>query len=82
MYGFGGTRQWADVRDKAGDIEPLLNHSDCDGELGPDECSRVAKALRAAVSTWSDDDYDKKNALELAEGMDNAAASRQHLLFQ
>jgi hypothetical protein len=63
-------------------ILPLLAHSDCDGDLGPEECKKVAPRLREIVSKWPDDDYDKEQALELADGMDAAAASSEPLKFR
>jgi len=63
------------------DIIPLLDHSDCDGVLAPDECKRVAPRLRELISKWDDDDYDKRHALELADGMDAAAVANEYLEF-
>lgn len=78
MAGFGGTGDWSKVKDP---IVPLLNHSDCDGELTSDECKVVASRLRELVSDWSDDDRDKADALELAQGMELAASRSEHLEF-
>ena len=69
---------WESIKD---DIKPLLDHSDCDGELTPDECRRIAPRLRELVSTWPDDDRDKAKALELANGMDMAANANENLKF-
>ena len=38
MKGFGGKRQWDTVTTT---LAPLLDHSDCDGEMAPDECRQV-----------------------------------------
>lgn len=47
MEGYGGgERPFSTV---SHDIVPLLSHSDCDGELTPDECRRVAKGLREVL---------------------------------
>jgi hypothetical protein len=59
----------------------LLNHSDCDGNLSPAECRLVTPALRAAVKYWPDADYDKRCFLELALGMERAAALNEPLEF-
>jgi len=59
----------------------LLFHSDCDGELSPEECERIAPRLRELVSKWPDDDYDKMNALDLAIGMETAACAFEPLRF-
>lgn len=69
---------WDKVSD---DIVPLLDHSDCDGELTPEECKKVAPRLRKLVSGWPDDDRDKVNALELAKGMELALKRNENLRF-
>jgi len=79
MRGFGGTRIFSEIND---DIIPLLDHSDCDGSLTPDECAKVAPRLRELVKGWSDEDYDKVKALDLAEGMELAASHGEELEFQ
>jgi hypothetical protein len=63
-------------------IKPFLDHSDCDGTLTPQECRLVAPRLRQLVAEWRDDDYDKINALLLAEGMELAVASNEPLVFE
>lgn len=71
-------RDWDEVDDP---IVNLLDHSDCDGMFTPGQCRIVAPRLRELVASWSDDDYDKIKALELARGMDLAASRRQDLRF-
>jgi hypothetical protein len=66
MDGFGGKISWDTIDDT---IKPLLNHSDCDGELSPKDCKKVEPRLRKLVKDWDDDDYDKIQALLLADGM-------------
>ena len=70
--------KWSTVHD---DIVPLLNHSDCDGDLTVEECKRVAPRLRELVKDWSDDDYNKIHALALADGMDEAVEHNEPLEF-
>jgi hypothetical protein len=60
-------KPWDEVTD---DIAPLLNHSDCDGKLSASECERIAKRLRELVKNWDDGDYDKQNAVALADAME------------
>jgi hypothetical protein len=43
MKGFGGDTEWTQYEDDP--IYPLLNHSDCDGELTPKECALIAFGL-------------------------------------
>lgn len=62
-------------------IVPLLNHSDCEGYLSAEECASVAPRLRELVSAW-DEDHDKNRALDLANGMDEAAREKESLLFK
>lgn len=69
MEGFGGVRIWDKYHCLP--LYPLLNHSDCDGNLTYDQCQTIAPALRDVVKDWLDDDYDKINAIRLAEGMES-----------
>ena len=82
MEGFNGERPWSEVDD---DIVPLLNHSDCDGDLSPEQCVIVATRLEELVKSWTDDilgSYDKQRAQLLVEGMRKAAAAAEPLEFQ
>jgi hypothetical protein len=62
-------------------IKPLLDHSDCDGELSAAACRVVAPRLRQLVADWPVDDYDKIMALRLADGMDAAGNENVPLQF-
>ena len=44
MVGFGGERLWETT---SGDkrLIPLLHHSDCDGDIPPEDCAAIADAL-------------------------------------
>lgn len=65
------------------DLKPLLDHSDCDGQLTPEECRQVAPRLREVIDAiWPDErDYDRRTGLELAHGMDVAAQAGEPLEF-
>jgi hypothetical protein len=78
MEGFGGIFPWDNFDD---DIIPLLNHSDCDGELTPEECAKVAPRLKELVEAWGDYEYDKRTATELISGMEKCAAANEPLEF-
>lgn len=79
MEGFDGNIPFSNYQD---DILPLLDHSDCDGELSIEECKKVAPRLRQLVSSWEDNDFDKNTALELADGMDYAVKCNEPLEFR
>lgn len=36
-------------------IKPLLHHSDCEGELSPEECEQIAKGLDRILDGFSDE---------------------------
>lgn len=82
-------RPWSAV-DAA--LKPLLDHSDCDGELAPDECRQIATRLRAVIDElWPADTatfaidpeahFNRSNGLLLADGMEAAAAADEPLEF-
>ena len=59
-------------------IFPLLNHSDCDGELSTSECQSVGPALREIASGWTNEADDAEQdhkyfALRFADMCDEAA---------
>lgn len=71
-------RPWSCINDP---IVPLLNHSDCEGELTPEECRQVAPRLREIVSQWDDENCYKQVGLELADLMQWCADNNDPLLF-
>lgn len=78
MRGFGGKKGWTKVEDP---IKLLLNHSDCDGILSSNHCAKVEPRLRKLVARWPRGDYDKQNALSLADGMKRCADNKMVLEF-
>lgn len=63
-------------------LKPLLDHSDCDGELTPEECRQVAPRLREVIDAiWPQDGHERQAGLRLAEAMDAAAAAGEPLEF-
>jgi hypothetical protein len=48
-------KPWSEV---ATTLAPLLNHSDCDGELTPDECIQIMPRLKEIRVTWKENDAD------------------------
>ena len=76
MRGFGGTNLWP-----KDDIVLLLNHSDCDGELTPSQCRRLAPRLLELIKNWDEGDYDKRSAMLFAKDLMIAANNNQTMEF-
>ncbi|WP_416808878.1 hypothetical protein [Bacillus thuringiensis] len=66
MVGFGGVFSWDLVED---DIKDFLDHSDCEGDLTPEQCEIIYPRLLELVESWDDNDRDKQNAIILADDM-------------
>ncbi len=74
-------RSWDEI---ASPLKPLLNHSDCDGDLSPEECAQIAPRLREVVDAiWPEggDGYDREHGLLLAEGLELAASEGERFEF-
>lgn len=69
--------KWDKIKDP---IVDLLLHSDCEGELSAEQCGKIYPRLKELIEGW-DEDYDKKQALLLAEGMENCAKKNEPLVF-
>jgi hypothetical protein len=84
MQGFGsrgrgtGSQPWDTIDDP---IVPLLDHSDCDGELSAEECREVAPRLRELIGSWPQGDFDRQCAETLADAMDEVARDELVLVF-
>lgn len=63
------------------DLKPLLNHSDCDGELTPQECKQVAPRLKQIIADWPLEDRDRDSGLELVAAMEHCAGHGENLEF-
>ncbi|MCW3466536.1 hypothetical protein [Chitinophaga nivalis] len=55
--GYNGNKPLASI-EKEG-LQILLSHSDCDGELTPDECKKVADDLTDLLPSLSDDMHER-----------------------
>lgn len=44
--GYGGDKELSSINH---DLMPLFNHSDCDGELTPDECLKISIGLKSVL---------------------------------
>ena len=71
-------KSWENITDP---IKLLLDHSDCDGYLTPSQCRKIYPRILELVKNWVDDDYDKKQAIELANGMKKATIIFKKLEF-
>ena len=71
-------RQWDTVDNGMVD---LIHHSDCDGDLSPDQCRTVAPALAEAIGRM-DADHDRENAEALLRMIEACAAYNRRLLFR
>lgn len=82
MVGFGGV-----IPFPSPDAEPivyLLDHSDCDGDMPPDQCRVVAPRLEQLLfqlDVSCDDDYDHEQGQRLATLMRDAARLEERLIF-
>lgn len=87
MHGFGGDMPWDET---VTPLRPLLDHSDCDGDLSPEECAQIAPRLTEICQSWENvefgDDpqlyYDRSNGLLLAEEMRRAVTAGERLEFR
>lgn len=74
MRGFGGKREWETVSGLPITLlEPLLNHSDCEGYLDAYECDQMIPRLQAIASTPDalDDEYDREQLRRLIAGFEH-----------
>lgn len=79
MEGFTESgKSWESIQDP---IVYLLNHSDCDGIITGEQCALIAPRVRELVKDWPEHDYDKSEALVLADDMDLCAKLNKPLIF-
>lgn len=83
MFGFGGNLRWEDLMTGDRRLVPLLHHSDCDGEISPEDCAAIADALEELLPKLSreSDQWVSGNARVFAAGCRLAAASNEPLDF-
>ena len=76
MEGFGSDEQtpWTGITSP---LVPLLNHSDCDGELSAAECAQILPRLTEVHAKWSAPGADQEKALR-AEGLGRLIALVRH----
>lgn len=66
-------------------LYPLINHSDCDGDLSPENCELVADAMEPIVRAWNagetDEGYDRMMGLRMVSLMRIASQYSKRLEF-
>lgn len=68
MVGFGGRREWDEVETV---LKPLLNHSDCDGELHPYEYEiAMVDRLRGLLKLEIFDGYEREWGERLVDALE------------
>ena len=64
-------------------IVPLLNHSDCDGELSGPECAQVGPELVRICESWGTwENYDRNMGIQLGQAMISIGEMNGALLFR
>lgn len=68
------------------DLRDFINHSDCEGELTPEQMKVIEPALRAQVSSWGEDGdlmslHHQIKALQLCDGMIYAISKNENMRF-
>ena len=68
MQGFGGHDSWDGVTTA---LRPLLNHSDCDGDLSPEDAAMVAPRLAEVLDKWAAAPLDMNIRYDIQAGRDS-----------
>lgn len=79
MVGFGGSTEWPDPCNEP--LVYLLNHSDCDGDLTPQQCQAIIPRLRDILLTFDLQDWDRIQGERLVRGMEKCASQHKRLVF-
>lgn len=72
------TISWKDVETT---LEPFLHHSDCDGEMTPEECAQVLPRLEECVKEI-DEEWEAERGQKLVNMMRICVEQDAHLLFR
>lgn len=68
MEGFGGDGKFAAFDH---DIIPLLDHSDCDGEITPADAAKVARGLEAIYADLTEEEKNWNCGYKFGEAIQN-----------
>ena len=82
MQGFEGSKSWDLVTTP---LKPLLNHSDCDGEMTPAEAAEVWPRLAEIAEDWKASgmlEWDLQSMRALVELLQGAAKNEWTVLFR
>src|SRR5690242_7045048 len=63
-------------------LTPLLDHSDCDGEIKWKDCDGIAKALKEVLPKFKKDAYNHDKTTRFIEGCTKAFKAKQNVVFQ
>ena len=76
--------KWEEIAQGEDPICILLNHSDCDGDIQPEYCERVAKRLQDLLREHEEkfSAYDHQHARMLIVGLMKAGIDGKPLLFK
>lgn len=80
-YGESDPISWDTVND---DISILLAHSDCDGEISPEDCGKLAARLKILIDSCQPDDgpfSEYQRATRFMKGCEAAHAAGEALDF-
>lgn len=80
-WSYSGFKRFRDRLPKLPQLQTLLDHSDCDGELSPEECEKIIPTLIATIADWPEDDYDKIEAFKLVRQMITSVEMNRALIF-
>lgn len=67
-------------------LEPLLNHSDCDGELTPQECEKIVVGLNYILNNFNEeilhDERFKERLNSFIKGCELAIKNNESVIFE
>ncbi len=80
--GFGGEKEFITVNH---DIVPLLNHSDCDGDLDVEDCKKVVNGLNSILENFNEtlefDPNFKDKIIQFRDGCLDAISNNEIVEF-
>lgn len=86
MEGFNGSRSWVSVEQRP--LNWLLDHSDCDGEIPPEQCGPLADDLESLIPLLPIEDDPghignwAEKTMQFVKGLRMAANDGKPLLFR